>query len=125
MDSNSFSGTEGLWILSFKKMKMALICTTAVMGSLTGFSQVAINTTGNPPDPDAMLDVSSTNKGLLIPRISLSNRPSALKTGMLVYQTDNVPGFYFANGTDWVRLGDEAQDYWLPAVGPISGSRIK
>jgi hypothetical protein len=31
------------------------------------FGQIGINSTGVPPSPDAMLDVKSSNKGILIP----------------------------------------------------------
>ncbi|HRS54804.1 MAG TPA: hypothetical protein P5250_08880, partial [Bacteroidales bacterium] len=34
----------------------------------------AINTTGNPADPSAMLDISSTTKGILIPRMTEAQR---------------------------------------------------
>ena len=34
---------------------------------------VSINTAGTAADPSAMLDVSSTSKGLLIPRVSLAS----------------------------------------------------
>jgi hypothetical protein len=36
---------------------------------------------------------------------------------MLIYQTDKDPGFYYANGSAWIRIGDAAQDYWLPSTG--------
>jgi hypothetical protein len=99
-----------------KKTKLFIII-LFLMSQYQGFSQVAINSTGSPPDPDAMLDVSSNQKGLMIPRISFSNRPPASKTGMLIYQTDNTPGFYFADGSNWIRTGNATMDYWLPASG--------
>ncbi|MEO0725552.1 MAG: hypothetical protein AAFZ63_13490, partial [Bacteroidota bacterium] len=37
-------------------------------------AQVAINTDGASPDSSAMLDVSSTEKGFLAPRMSTSQR---------------------------------------------------
>lgn len=80
--------------------------------SLDGFSQVSINTSGNPPDADAMLDVEATDKGVLIPRITFANRPPASKSGMLIYQTDGNAGFYYANGLNWIKVGDASQDFW-------------
>lgn len=75
---------------------------------------VGIGTTT--PNTSAMLDITSTNKGLLIPRIALTatNSPSPLSgfvAGMMVYNTasagtppNNVtPGFYLCNGTLWER----------------------
>ena len=58
------------------------------------------------PHSSAQLDVSSVLKGFLAPRMTLSQR-NAVATpaeGLLVYQTDNTPGFYYYNGTAWVAL---------------------
>jgi hypothetical protein len=73
---------------------------------------VGISATGNvPPNSSAGLDISATNKGLLIPRIALtataSSSPLAAHVaGMIVYNTatvgDVTPGFYYDNGTAWV-----------------------
>jgi hypothetical protein len=38
------------------------------------FAQMGINATGIAPDPSAMLDVRSTTKGLLIPRMTTAQR---------------------------------------------------
>ncbi len=77
------------------------------------FSQVAINSNGETADPSAMLDINATNKGLLVPRVSLVsisdnnvpiNNPA---TGLLVYNTEGNslnPGFYLWNGTGWSSL---------------------
>jgi hypothetical protein len=67
---------------------------------------VAINTTGAEPDNSAMLDVSSTEKGILIPRLTEEQR-TAITTpakGLLVYQNDGTEGFYYFDGTAWTRL---------------------
>ncbi len=61
------------------------------------------------PDPSAILDVKvlgSTKKGVLIPKMTESERNSISSpaTGLLVYQTDGTPGFYYYNGSTWVRL---------------------
>jgi hypothetical protein len=64
-------------------------------------SQVAINTDGSLPDNSAMLDVKSTVKGLLLPRMTQAQRnliPNPA-TGLMIYQTDNTPGFYYNSGT--------------------------
>ncbi len=56
----------------------------------------------------AMLDVSSTTKGILIPRMTYDERSaiSSPAPGLLIYQTDNSPGFYYNNGSIWIRLTD-------------------
>ncbi len=59
---------------------------------------------GNAPNVNARLDISATNKGILIPRITLANRPAAPVDGLLIYQTDNTPGFYYYNSGSWKRI---------------------
>ena len=79
------------------------------------FSQVGINTTT--PDASAMLDVNSSDKGLLIPRVSLANVTDTMldgtntaATGLLIYNTNasviggNGVGYYSFNGTTWEKL---------------------
>lgn len=74
----------------------------------TSYAQIAINTTGANPDASAGLDVSFTNKGVLIPRVALTatNVPSPVTSpadGLLVYNTATagtapnnvIPGFYY------------------------------
>jgi hypothetical protein len=66
---------------------------------------VAINTDGSNPNSSSILDVKSNSKGILIPRMTLSERNSISSpaSGLLVYQTDGTNGFYFYDGS-WVRL---------------------
>ncbi|MES2849889.1 MAG: hypothetical protein V4685_12585 [Bacteroidota bacterium] len=83
---------------------------TVLIASLfttTCFSQsVSINNTGAAADSTAMLDVNSTTKGLLIPRMVAQQRTAIATpaTGLLVYQTDGDPGFYYYNGANWFLL---------------------
>jgi hypothetical protein len=66
------------------------------------FSQsVGINTDASQPDNSALLDIKSNNKGLLLPRMSASNRGliTSPATGLLVYQNDGQTGFYYNSGT--------------------------
>lgn len=59
---------------------------------------------GGTPNASAQLDIAATNKGILIPRVTQANRPAAPVAGLLIYQTDNTPGFYYYTGTAWVRM---------------------
>lgn len=75
-----------------------------------GFAQkenVGIGTTK--PDQSAILDLSSTNKGLLMPRVTLQQRSSIQNpaNGLIVYQTDMISGFYYFDGKDWKSVGGE------------------
>lgn len=57
-------------------------------------------------DESAVLDVASTEKGILLPRMTLEQRNKIAnpQVGLLVFQIDNSPGFYFYNGSDWVSM---------------------
>lgn len=69
-----------------------------------GFAQVGINTTS--PDASSALDISSTDKGILIPRMTEIQRTAIVlpATGLLVYQTNGEEGFWYYNGTSWTSL---------------------
>ena len=62
------------------------------------------------PNSSAQLDVSSTEKGMLVPRMTAAQRVVLFEpaTGLLVYQTDGSAGFYYNNGTprapNWLIL---------------------
>jgi hypothetical protein len=69
-------------------------------------AQVGINTTT--PDASSMLDINATDKGLLIPRVSIPNLNAASPitapaTSLLVYNTNTTTGagFYYWDGTKW------------------------
>lgn len=64
---------------------------------------IAINEDGSAPDPSAMLDISSTNKGILVPRLITHTAIAAPATGLLVYNT-TTSTFWFFNGTDWIEI---------------------
>jgi len=77
---------------------------------------VAINEIGATHDASAVLDVTSTTKGLLIPRMTATQLAaiSSPATGLLVYQTDGTTGFYYNAGTsgtpNWLQLSSKLID---------------
>lgn len=91
-------------------MQFAKVVTTCLFVAALNFSMfaqgVAINETDASADPSAILDVASSDKGVLIPRMTQGARDgiTAPSNGLLIYQTDNNAGFYFFNGTVWVSM---------------------
>ena len=74
-----------------------------VLLSLQGYAQTGIGTTT--PDASAKLDLFSTTKGFLPPRMTSSQRtgiPSPA-VGLMVYQTDGTTGLYYYNGA-WIYI---------------------
>ena len=63
------------------------------------------------PDASAALDVVSTTKGFLAPRMTKAQRDaiSSPATGLLIYQTDDTPGHYVYNGSAWAALSTPSQ----------------
>jgi hypothetical protein len=90
------------------------------------FAQVGINSDNSAPDSSAMLDVRSINKGMLIPRMTLEQRNaiSSPAVGLMIYQTDNSPGYYYNSGTCvspvWMILGAGSVHY----IGEVYGGGI-
>ena len=91
---------------------MLLIC-----GSMFAQS-VGINNDGSSPAGSAMLDVSSTNKGLLAPRMTAVQKAAIASpaTGLLIYQTDGTAGYYYNSGTP-------ASPVWSQLVNASSASQ--
>lgn len=69
-----------------------------LLSTLNSYSQVGIGTTS--PSSNSVLDISSTNSGVLIPRLSTAQRnaiiPISTDKGLLVYDTD-IENFFFYN----------------------------
>lgn len=105
--------------------------------SLGAFAQngnVGIGT--NNPDASAALEMSSTTKGLLVNRVALSDVTNATApinapaTGLLIYNTNAATtggsgeGFYYFNGTIWVKIGTAAGWGILGNAGTIAGTNF-
>ncbi len=100
-------------------MKMKKICCIFLASLLfvlsatsVVFSQIKIGDNPRTLNPDAILEIESTTKGVLLPRLALrsTTSPFPLKkftTGMLVYNiasiNDLTPGIYYCDGTKWTR----------------------
>ena len=58
------------------------------------------------PDPSSVLEVVSTSKGILIPRMTKNQRDAIPipSTGLLIFQTNSTPGFYYYSGNAWVAV---------------------
>ncbi len=87
-------------------MKLFLITIFFCSITFLTYSQVGIGTTN--PHASAALHIDSDDSGLLIPRMTQTDRDniSTPATGLLIYQTTNTVGFYYYNSTAWVRLSN-------------------
>lgn len=108
------------------KRVFSLLFTFFSVSSL--FAQIGMGTIT--PDASSVLDISATDKGILIPRVSLSaitdtqlDGSNTAATGLLIFNTNNATtggdgaGYYYFNGTIWERLITSAIDTDWTIVG--------
>src|SRR6187549_1987684 len=112
---------KNFYTSTFRLSMLASLIIFSALQSAFGQSGVVISRLPGTADPSAQLDIISDGnpswKGLLIPRMTAADRTgiSNPATGLLVFQTDGTPGFYYNAGTpgapNWVIL----------SAGAISG----
>src|SRR5207342_1026312 len=70
----------------------------------------------------AILDIKSTTLGLLIPSMTSGQRDSINlpATGLLIYQTNGIPGFYYFNGTTWTAVNSSDANTSLSNLQPTA-----
>ena len=111
------------------------VCTLAMTWiHMSSSAQVGINTIS--PVSGAILDITSSNKGLLIPRVTLTGTDdvSTIKpvatTGLMVYNTviagtlavQVTPGFYYWSGTQWRRLYNQGYTLLYEQTSEVNAS---
>lgn len=97
-------------------MKLHIFIFSLLLISIHSFCQVGVGT--GTPNPSAVLDLVSPDKGLLLPRISLVKTSDfqPLKShiaGMVIYNkalvNDVKPGYYFNDGTKWINISETVE----------------
>lgn len=94
-----------------RKVVLLFASAISVLGISPALGQqgVGIGTTTFSPSSDAVLELRSTCSGFLTPRMTEAQRLAipAPSMGLLVFQTDNLPGFRYFNGTIWKSFGGD------------------
>jgi hypothetical protein len=90
--------------LLFLFIIMVLVQSTTAQNTFPATGSAGIGTTT--PNASALLDMQSTAKGVLVPRLTLAQKTviASPATGLLVYQTNGTAGFYYYTGTAWRAL---------------------
>lgn len=85
-------------------MKKIILLSSLFAMMQASFAQVGVGTSS--PHASSQLDVSSTVKGFLPPRMTAVQRGniSSPAAGLMVFQTDGTSGLYFYNGSSWVYV---------------------
>jgi hypothetical protein len=110
MSKNNFKKNKAKAFFIFLLASM-LLCTFSVSGQNHG---VSINIANTAADPSAMLDVSSTSQGLLVPRMTTSQRNAIASpaNSLLVYDT-TIKQFYYY---------DAVSSLWIAGIGPVGAT---
>ncbi len=103
-------------------MRLILLLLVAISFGTVSFAQNNVGIGTTTPHNNAILDISSTEKGLLIPRMTTAERlgigPTATAAGLLVYDmTDS--NFWYWDGTQWVQVGSG-----IGTVGPTGPTGV-
>lgn len=94
-------------------------------------AQIKVGNNPNNINVNAILEIESTNKGILLPRLSLISTSSfspltAHINGMMVYNlasTNDVnPGIYFNDGTQWVKINTTTISFLSGTVNPTAAT---
>ncbi|MFZ1452794.1 MAG: hypothetical protein WAT20_08825 [Ferruginibacter sp.] len=90
-----------------KQICLFLLVCLCFITTKTSAQSLAINTDGSTANNSALLDVKSTAKGMLIPRMSRAERNAIASpaTGLLIFQNgpDSI-GFHYYDGTKWTWM---------------------
>ncbi len=100
-------------MLLMQKIILVILAGCLIQHSIAQ-QNVSINSTGALPHASAQLDISSNNKGLLIPRMSSMQRVSISSpaSGLLVFD-NTTNSFWFYNGSSWINLAASSTSWLL------------
>ncbi len=104
-----------------KRNILSIFVFTAIFTYTTNTrAQVGIGTSS--PGASAQLEVSSTTKGFLPPRMTSTQRAaiSSPSAGLMVYQTDATAGLYYFDGSSWLYIVNSESNI-LPVINGGTG----
>lgn len=123
-----------------KKLLLFSLLLTLGLPVLWGQTKIKDGTvtgSGALPNSNAILELESNNRGLLLPRVPLTSMNaatplSAFVAGMVVYNTATAgsgltavsPGYYYSDGTSWVRLAAAGTVPLSSLVAAVSTNNI-
>ncbi len=115
--------------MRFKNRLLGLIFTIVITGQLFAQTGVIISTEANQvPHESAMLEIKSNGKGFLIPRMTMLERANIQTPaeGLLVYQTNDVKGFYYYTGSEWTAFvsTSDITNWDIDASNDITTSQV-
>ncbi len=117
-------------LLQIQRIRVAAVILGLSLCASSLFAQVKIGDNPTTINANSMLEIESTSKGLLLPRLPLTQTTNASPlnahvAGMTIYNTatsnDVTPGFYYNDGTKWVATAGESNYTYTFGGGQPSG----
>ena len=106
-------------------MRKTILSTVFIVIAITGFAQVGIGTTT--PNASSVLDLTSTNKAFLPPRMTTANRVAIASpvAGMVIFNTDSSC-IEIYRGTSWYNVctGNSSGASLPPVDGYTSSNQV-
>ncbi len=90
---------------------IALFCNKGyAQNTFPASGSVGIGTTT--PNASSLLDITSTTKGILLPRMTMAQRDAIASPvkGLLIYQTTGTNGLYYYSGSAWTSV--TPRNFW-------------
>ena len=83
-----------------------VLLATCIVVSESTIAQNNVGIGTNTPDPSAIVDMSASDKGMLVPRMTSAQRTAIVNPAeaLMVYDTDVECYFYFKLSTGWLNL---------------------
>lgn len=105
-----------------KQFKFFGLVGASLLSVATGFAQVSVGSAT--PDVSAQLDIVSTTKGILVPRMTSAERVAVVSpaNGLLVFDTDNNAFWFYKSGTGWTKIEPSALTLPYAAVENNAGT---
>jgi hypothetical protein len=102
-------------------MKKTIILSLLIYSQFTHSQGLGIG--ANPPHASAELDVNSTTRGMLIPRMTAAQRAAITvpANGLMVYET-TTNSFWFYNSVSWIQIGAGGVSPWATNGTNISNT---
>jgi hypothetical protein len=108
------TGTSGTQSIVMGSAVITQIGSSAIVNPWVLSGNDVYNTTGEvgigttTPSASALLDLTSTSKGLLIPRMTAAQKTAIASpnAGLMIFQTDAPIGFYYYTGSNWLNISN-------------------
>src|SRR6187455_143178 len=101
---------------------ITVLLSTAVNAQNTFPANGAVGIGTTTPHVSSLLEIKSTTKGLLISRMTKTQRDAITTpaTGLMIYQTNSTQGFYYYDATKWVSVSPKASNQSLSNLAVVT-----